>query len=73
MSAESDLAGYTAAKSIMRYFANEMSKEATENYLKNQNKLVAGLTKDFKSPVKDDEKEKKDMENAKENIENPKK
>lgn len=57
----------------MRYFANEMSKEATESYLKNQNKLVAGLTKDLESPVKDDEKEKKDMESAKENIENAKK
>jgi peptidoglycan hydrolase CwlO-like protein len=73
MSAESDLAGYTAAKSIVRNFANEMSKEATEDYLKEQNKLVEDLVKDLEGAEKDHEKATKEIQDAKENIENAKK
>lgn len=64
MSAESDLVGYTAANSIVRNFANEMSKEETGDYLKDQNKLVTGLTKDLESAVKDEEKAKKEIKEA---------
>ena len=73
MSAESDLAGYTAAKSIVRNFANEMSKEATEDYLKEQNKLVEDLVKDLEGAEKDHEKATKEIQDAKENIEDAKK
>ena len=73
MSAESDLAGYTAAKSIVRNFANEMSKEATEDYLKEQNKqLVEDLVKDLEGAEKDHEKATKEIQDAKENIEDAK-
>lgn len=73
LSSTSDLSGFTAAKSIVRNFANEISKEATEDYQKEQVKMLDKATKEYESAVKDTEKAQKAIEDAKAKIEEAKK
>jgi|GEM_PF-5806681 len=72
LNANSDLSGYTAAKSILRNFANKMSKEATEVHYTTQNKIVAGLIKDLEDAKKEQEKAEKAIKEAKEEIKDTK-
>ena len=68
ISAESDLSAYTAAKVIVSNFANELSKEATEAFLKEQTKLSEGLQKDFDKAEKEQKKAEEALQEAKEEI-----
>tara|TARA_R110002111_G_scaffold98809_2_gene152633 strand:+ start:126 stop:818 length:693 start_codon:yes stop_codon:yes gene_type:complete len=68
LSSESDLSGFTAAKSIVRNFANELSKEATEEHHKDQNGIVEDLIKDLESAEKDHKKAEEAIEDAKKRI-----
>ena len=64
--AETDLSGYTAAKNIVRNFANELSKEATENYQKDQVKAFEKAQKELEGAQKDQEKAEKAIADTKE-------
>ena len=68
ISSTSDLSAFTAAKSIVREFANNMSKKATEDYQKAQIKLFDDIEDDYEDAQKEQEKAEKDIEDAKEQI-----
>lgn len=72
ISSESDLMGFTAGKNIVRNFANEMSKEATEGFQKIELKAFDKVEKELESAKKDKEKAEKDTERAKKAIEDAK-
>ena len=66
LNSKKDLSGFTAAKSIVINFANKMSKEATEDYQKDQIKSFEKIQKELESTQKDKEKaEKAVMESKK--------
>lgn len=68
ISSSTDISGYTAAKKILEEFANQLSKEATEEYNEKQISLLEDLQKqleDLKDNKKDAEEEIKE---AKETI-----
>ena len=60
------MSGYTAAKNIVRNFANELSKEATENYQKDQVKAFEKAQKELEGAQKDQEKAEKAIADTKE-------
>lgn len=68
LSSESDLSGFTAAKSIVRSFANDLSKEATEEHHKDQNDVVVSLIKDLENAQKNHKKAEEAIESAKKRI-----
>lgn len=72
ISSTSDLSAFTAAKNIVRNFANELSKEGTEEYQETQIKALEELEDDLEDTKKDKEKAEEDIEGAKEDIEKAK-
>ena len=72
VSSESDLLGFTAGKSIVRNFANEMSKEATGEFQKIELKAFEKVEKELESAKKEKERAERDTEKAKKAIEDAK-
>ncbi len=65
ISSDSDLSGFAGAKSIVKSFANELSREATKDYHKAETKIFTNLENDLESAKRDKEKAEKAIENAK--------
>jgi hypothetical protein len=72
ISSESDLMAFTAAKTIVKNFANELSKDATADYQKEVTKAFEKLEKELENTKKDNEKAEKEKIKAKEAIEDAK-
>lgn len=68
LNSNTDLSGFTAAKSIVRNFANKMSKEATEDYRKDQIKAFEKLQKELESAQKELERAEKAIKESKKAI-----
>lgn len=68
VSSDSDISGFAAAKNIVRNFANEVSKEATEVYQKAQLKLFEELEDELENAKKEREKAEEDIKEAEEEI-----
>ena len=72
ISSSTDLSAFTAAKNIVRNFATELSKEATEGYQKAQLKIFGGFEKQLEKAKEEEEDAKEDIEDAKKDIEKAK-
>jgi len=69
ISKSSDVSGFTAAKKIIEDFANQMSKAATTEFMKGQEKMLSTYNKEVKNIEKESKKASKDIEKKKKEIE----
>ena len=68
ISSANDISAFTAAKNIVRNFANKMSNEATKNYNEVQLKIFGDINDDLEDAKKEEEKAEEDIKDAKEEI-----
>jgi hypothetical protein len=68
ITSSTEIAAFAAAKSIVREFAINISKEATEDFQKVQLKLFEDLEDDTRDAKKEEERAKEDIEDAKRKI-----
>lgn len=69
ISKSSDVSGFTAAKKIIEDFANQISKEATTEFMKGEESILSGYNKEIKNIDKETKKANKDIANKKKEIE----
>lgn len=68
ISSSSDISGFTAAKQIVKEFAQEISNDATSAFFENQEDELKGLESKLDDLKKEKKKAEKDIEEAKETI-----
>lgn len=68
ISSSNDISGYTAAEAIVFNFATELSKNATEKYFEEEEKILSGIVNSLEKLVREKKKAEGEIEDCKETI-----